>query len=76
LLEFNEAVIVLSIAFARGCKYNILYLSKIGEVLCDVLERDILRHAVDVQLMIIVVSLDIGDDISNLDYLQSLDNLP
>lgn len=63
---------ILAIIFEGRNEDNILNLSEIIEKLIDIFEREIFWNLIDVELMIIIISLDGGDSIPNLEFLQRL----
>lgn len=65
---------IFSIIFEGRDKDNILYVSEVVEILIDVLRGDIPWNFIDVELMIIIVSLDIGKTIPNFDFLERLEH--
>lgn len=75
MLEFNKAVPVLVIVLDGRNKNHIEDWPEIREILCNFFDRDILRHAIDVELVVIVVSLYIGDGVSHFDFLEGLNDL-
>jgi hypothetical protein len=66
---------VLLIIFYGRDQYNVLNHSKVGEIFIDFLEGDILGHAVDVKLVIVVVSLDVCKRFSYFDFFERFDDL-
>jgi hypothetical protein len=66
---------VLIIIFYGRDQDNVLNHSKVGEIFIDFLEGDILGHAVDVKLVIIVVSLDVCKRFSYFDFFERFDDL-
>lgn len=67
---------ILAIIFEGRNEDNILNLSEIIEILINIFEREIFWNLIDVELMIIIISLDGGDSIPNLKFLQRLENCP
>ena len=61
---------VLSIVFFGGDEDNLEDLSKVIEVLSDIFQRDIFWDLIDIELMIIVVPLYVGQRLPNLDFSQ------
>lgn len=63
---------ILAIIFEGRNEDNILNLSEIIEILINIFEREIFWNLIDVELMIIIISLDGGNSIPNLEFLQRL----